>query len=73
MVMGAPPAAPLVVIKPDVEGIKDIIRAHPHTRKDCFHVVFHDFCAHSLDILLYFFLKVPDWSIELVERQNVLL
>lgn len=55
------------------EGIKNIIKANPHTRKDYFHVVFNDFGAFSLDIMVYFFLKVPDWSNELVERQNVLL
>jgi MscS family membrane protein len=55
------------------EGIKNIINANPHTRKDYFHVVFNDFGAFSLDIMVYFFLKVPDWSNELVERQNVLL
>lgn len=56
-----------------LEGIKNIIKANPHTRKDFFHVVFNDFGSSSLNILLYFFLKVPDWSTELVERQNVLL
>jgi MscS family membrane protein len=56
-----------------VEGVKEIIRTHPTTRKDYFHVVFNDFGAHSLDILLYFFIVAPDWSVELVERQKVLL
>jgi len=56
-----------------LEGIKNIILANPATRKDFFHVVFNDFGPSSLDILVYFFLRVPDWSHELVERQNVLL
>ena len=56
-----------------VEGIREIIRSHPTTRKDYFHVVFHDSGAHSLDVLVYFFLAVPDWAAELVERQKVLL
>ncbi|MGF1679608.1 MAG: mechanosensitive ion channel family protein, partial [Candidatus Methylacidiphilales bacterium] len=56
-----------------VEGIKKIILAHACTRKDFFHVVFHDFGESSLDVLLYFFLEVPDWGSELKERQNVLL
>lgn len=56
-----------------LEGIKNIIKANPHTRKDYFHVVFNDFGASSLDIMVYFFLKVPNWSDELVERQNILL
>ena len=54
-----------------VEGIAQSILAHPDTRKDYFHVVFNDFGAHSLDILVYFFLKVPDWGTELVERQRI--
>jgi len=56
-----------------VEGIKSIIESHEHTRKDYFHVVFHDFGASSLNILVYFFLKVPDWSAELVERQRIFI
>ncbi|MEM1157066.1 MAG: mechanosensitive ion channel family protein [Verrucomicrobiota bacterium] len=56
-----------------LEGIKNIIKANPHTRKDYFHVVFNDFGTSSLDIMVYFFLSVPNWSDELVERQNVLL
>lgn len=56
-----------------VEGIKAIIQAHPDTRKDYYHVVFNDFAESSLRILLYFFLIVPDWSKELVERQKIFL
>ncbi len=56
-----------------LEGIKEIIKANEFTRKDYFHVVFNDFGADSLNILLYFFLEVPDWSQELVERQNIFL
>jgi len=54
-----------------LEGIKNIIRANPTTRKDYFHVVFSAYGASSLDIMLYFFLKVSNWSEELVERQNI--
>ncbi|MDJ0897103.1 MAG: mechanosensitive ion channel family protein [Alphaproteobacteria bacterium] len=56
-----------------VEGIKDIIRAHPRTRKDKFHIVFNEFGAHSLDILVYFFLEVADWSAELTDREAIFL
>ncbi|MGR8932986.1 MAG: mechanosensitive ion channel family protein [Gammaproteobacteria bacterium] len=55
------------------EGIREIIRQHPHTHKGNIQVVFHDFGPHSLDILVYFFLQVPDWSAELLERQRILL
>lgn len=56
-----------------LEGVKNIIKANPHTRKDYFHVVFSDWGADSLNVMLYAFLKVPDWSTELVERQNIYL
>ncbi|MCB1308814.1 MAG: mechanosensitive ion channel family protein [Leptospiraceae bacterium] len=56
-----------------LEGIKNIIKANPNTRKDYFHVVFNDYGDSGLIVMLYFFLKVPDWSTELVERQNVFL
>ncbi len=56
-----------------LEGIKNIIKANPHTRKDYFHVVLRDFGASSFDILLYCFVKVPDWSTELIESQNIFL
>lgn len=56
-----------------LEGIKNIIKANPHTRKDYFHVVFSGYGDSALEIMLYFFFKVPDWSTELVQRQNVYL
>jgi len=56
-----------------LEGIKRIIQTNPTTRKDLFHVVLNDFGPDHLAILLYFFLKVPDWSAELVERQRIFL
>lgn len=64
---------PSVKMEAFLEGIKNIIKANPYTRKDYFHVVFNRFGPSSLDIMLYFFLKVADWSTELVERQNVFL
>lgn len=56
-----------------MEGIKNIIKANPATRKDYFHVVFKEFGDSALVIMVYFFFKVPDWNNELVERQNVYL
>lgn len=56
-----------------LEGIKQIILANPHTRKDKFHIVFDRFGASSLDILLYCFVFVPDWAEELYQKQNIFL
>lgn len=54
-----------------VEGVREIIRRHPHTRKDYFHVYLNEFGAASLDVLLYVFFAVPDWGAELAERHRL--
>lgn len=56
-----------------VEGIRQLIKDHPHTRKDYFHVYYNQFGSSSLDILLYVFHEVPDWSIELQERERLFI
>ena len=53
------------------EGIRELIRLHPYTRKDYYHVYFNQFSGSSLDILLYCFLETPDWSTELRERHHL--
>ena len=55
------------------EGIRELIRNHPHTRKDYYHVYLNNFDASSLNILLYCFLDVPDWAVELRERQRLFM
>ncbi len=55
------------------EGIREIIRQHPRTRKDFFEVHMNAFGPHSLDILVYMFFLVPDWSTELRERHRFCL
>ena len=56
-----------------VEGVRAILKANPHTRKDYYEVHMSGFGAHSLDVMLYFFFKVSSWSEELRERHNVYL
>lgn len=53
------------------EGIRELIRRHPYTRKDYFQVYFNEFDAASLNVLLYCFHDVPDWSTELRERHRL--
>ncbi len=53
------------------EGIRELVRRHPYTRKDYFHVYLNQFGASSLDILLYIFWETPDWSTELRERHRL--
>ena len=55
------------------EGIREIIRRHPYTRKDYFHVYVNEFNASSLDVLLYVFHEAPDWQTELRERHRLFL
>ncbi|MBE7437302.1 MAG: mechanosensitive ion channel family protein [Spirochaetales bacterium] len=54
-----------------IEGVKEILRSHPRVHQKNYHVVFHEYAASSLDILLYCFLEVPDWSAELQCRQEI--
>jgi MscS family membrane protein len=53
------------------EGIRELVRRHPYTRKDYFHVYLNQFGPSSLDILLYIFWETPDWSTELRERHRL--
>jgi len=55
------------------EGIRELVRRHPYTRKDYFQVYLTAFAPASLDILLYIFFSTPDWSTELRERQRLML
>ncbi|UCD28532.1 MAG: mechanosensitive ion channel family protein [Planctomycetota bacterium] len=53
------------------EGIRELIRRHPYTRKDYYHVYFNQFADSSLNILLYCFHQTPDWATELRERHRL--
>ncbi len=54
-------------------GIREIVKLHPYTRKDSYHVWLNNFGPHSLDILVYIFFECPDWSIELREKHRFML
>ena len=56
-----------------VEGIRAILNANPHVRKDYYEVHFKGFGASSLDVMLYFFFETDSWSVELRERHNIYL
>ena len=55
------------------EGIRELIRLHPYTRKDYYQVWLHQFAPSSLDVLVYVFHEAPDWTTELRERQRLML
>ncbi|MFG0292912.1 MAG: mechanosensitive ion channel family protein [Phycisphaerales bacterium JB050] len=55
------------------EGLREIVRNHPYTRKDSYEIHLNNLGAHSIDVLVYIFFRVPDWSTELRERQRFIL
>ncbi len=55
------------------EGVRELIRTHPYTRKDYYQVWCNEFGASSLDVMLYMFFEVPDWNTELRERERLFL
>lgn len=64
---------PVEKIEAFCQGIREIIKESPHTRKDYFHVYLNNMGSHSLDILLYVFFATPEWADELNERHRLLM
>lgn len=64
---------PPALIELFVEGLRDIVKNHPHTRKDYYEIHFNDMGASSLDIMFYIFFEVPSWTDELRCRHEVLI
>ncbi len=53
------------------EGIRELVRRHPYTRKDYYMVYLNEFADSSLNVLLYAFVETPDWATELRERHRL--
>ncbi len=62
---------PPALIRVFLEGIREIIRNHPDTRKDFFAVNFLDFQGSSLGILMNVFFVVPDFLAEWKSRESL--
>lgn len=60
-------------IRAFVDAVKELIAGHPHTSKENCLVAFNDFGDSSLNIMVSFFLNVPDRATEIVQREDVLL
>lgn len=56
-----------------IEGLREIVDNHPHTRKDMYHVYMNDMGSHSLNILFYIFFITPEWGKELQYRHEVII
>ena len=54
------------------EGIRELVRRHPHTRKDFYAAYLNEFTLSSLDVLVVVFFEVPDYPTELRERHRLM-
>lgn len=73
VMLGLAYSTPPEKIEAFTEGIRELIRTHPYTRKDYFHCYLNQFSDSSMDVLLYCFLETPDWSTELRERHRLFM
>lgn len=53
------------------EAVRELLRQHPFTRKDTFYVYLNAWSQSSIDVLLYCFLRCPDWGTELREKHRL--
>lgn len=56
-----------------VKGLREIVLAHPNTRKDYFNIYFNNLSSYSLDVMFYVFFEVPTWPLELQSRHELLI
>lgn len=64
---------PPALIDEFVKGLREIVLAHPDTRKDMFHVYFNNLSSFSQDVMFYIFFEVPTWGEELRCRHEILV
>lgn len=64
---------PARLIEVFVKGVEQIVKDHPNTRKDYYNIFLNNYAASSLDVMLYIFFEVPDWTAELRCRQEIML
>jgi MscS family membrane protein len=55
------------------EGLRELIRRQPYTRKDWYHVYLYQFTDKALEVLCECFLECPDSAMELRERHRLLV
>ena len=56
-----------------VKGLREVVVAHPFTRKDFYNVYFNNMSAYSLDVMFYVFFEVGTWQEELQCRHELLI
>ena len=55
------------------EGIRELVRQHPYTRKDSYQVWVNDISDYAIEVLVYVFWSTPDWNTELREKHRFLI
>lgn len=64
---------PPALIDEFVKGLREIVMAHPNTRKDGYHIYFNNLSSFSQDVMFYIFFEVPSWAEELQARHEILV
>lgn len=64
---------PPALIEAFVEGLREIVKQHPDTRKDQYHIYVNNLGAHSIDIIFYIFFAVPEWGNELQGKHQIIM
>jgi MscS family membrane protein len=64
---------PPQLIEVFVQGLRQIVEDHPHTRKNAYNIYFNNLSAYSQDIMFYIFFEVPNWTEELRCRHEILV
>ncbi|MFC5193089.1 mechanosensitive ion channel family protein [Algoriphagus aquatilis] len=64
---------PPALIDQFVIGLREIIKTHPKTRKDLYHVYFNNLSSYSQDVMFYIFFEVPNIQEELQSRHEILI
>lgn len=64
---------PADLIDAYVTGLRGIVKEHPKTKNDPYEISLNDFGPSSLNILVYIFFEVENWSQELKARQEFIL
>ena len=62
---------PPELIEAFVSGLKEVIHAHPYTKKDTFNVAFTEFGDSALKIMMNVYFAVNDWNIEQQAKHNL--
>lgn len=56
-----------------ITGLREIVKEHPKTKNDPYEIHLNEFGTSSLNILVYIFFEVENWSQELKARQEFML